>query len=327
MEHQLALLSGGLGVVLVISNVLLDQIGLPVPALPTLIVAGAVMSSSASTMTQLFLGATAACVIPDIGWYCAGRVYGGRVMKFLCRMSLSPDSCVSRTQVHFERWGAGALVVAKFVPGLALVAPPLAGATGMHWPRFLLCSALGAAIWVGTALATGVLLKAQIAALLPYLRQLGSTAVAVVALLLAAYIAFKWRERRGFIAALRMARISVDELYKLMAAGAAPVIVDVRSATARALEPRRLPGALMISLQEVAQQLGQLSRDREIVLYCTCPNEVSAARVAKILMSHGFKRVRPLHGGLDAWLAAGYAAEALPAATAKIGEHVCAPGD
>jgi membrane protein DedA with SNARE-associated domain/rhodanese-related sulfurtransferase len=268
-------------------------------ALPTLIVAGAVMSGSGASMMQLFVGASAACVIPDLGWYWAGRVYGGRVMKFLCRMSLSPDSCVSQTQVRFERWGAGAQVVAKFVPGLALVAPPLAGATGMRWLRFCLYSALGAVIWVGAALAAGAVLKPQIEALLPYPQQLGSIAVLVVALLLAAYITLKWRERRHFIAALRMARISVDELYKLMAAGSAPVIIDVRSATARALEPRRVPGALMITMQEVAQQLGQLPRDREIVLCCTCPNEVSAARVAQILIGHGFKRVRSLHGGLD----------------------------
>jgi membrane protein DedA with SNARE-associated domain/rhodanese-related sulfurtransferase len=318
MEHELALLSGGLGVVLVIINVLLDQIGLPVPAFPSLIVAGAVIANSGESAAELFLVATAACVIPDLGWYLAGRLYGGRVMKFLCRVSLSPDSCVSQTQLRFERWGAGALLVAKFVPGLALIAPPLAGATGMRWLRFVLYSALGAAIWVGAALAAGMLLKPQIERLLPYLHRVGSTAVVVIALLLAAYVTLKWRERRRFLSALRMARISVAELYELIAAGAAPVIVDVRSATARALEPRRVPGALSITIQEVAQQLEQLPRDREIVLYCTCPNEVSAAQVAKILISNGFERVRPLHGGLDAWLAAGYAAEAVPTAAATI---------
>jgi rhodanese-related sulfurtransferase len=111
---------------------------------------------------------------------------------------------------------------------------------------------------------------------------------------------------------LRMARINVAELYELIQAGASPVIVDVRSITARALEPRWIPGALHVPLPEVAHRLKELPRDREIVLYCTCPSEASAARVARILMNHGFKRVRPLFGGLDAWVAAGYDVEKSP---------------
>jgi rhodanese-related sulfurtransferase len=104
-----------------------------------------------------------------------------------------------------------------------------------------------------------------------------------------------------------MARISVAELYDLIQAGAAPVIVDVRSPTGRALEPRWIPGALHVPLQAVSEHIRELPRDKDIILYCTCPNEASAARVAQILVNNGFKKVRPLHGGLDAWIAAGYA--------------------
>jgi len=311
MQHTLAAFSGELGVVFVIVNVLLDQIGLPVPALPTLILAGAVAAHSPGSAAALFLGASTACVLPDLGWYVAGRRYGSRVMRFLCRISLSPDSCVSQTQLRFERWGASTLVFAKFVPGLGIIAPPLAGATGMRWPRFVVYSAVGAALWVGAALGAGMLLKPQVEYLLPRLQHIGVDAAAVIGIVLAAYIALKWWQRRRFFAALRMSRISVGELYQLVEAGAAPVIVDVRSATAQALNPRRVPGAISITIQEVDQRLQQLPRERDIVLYCTCPNEASAAQVAKILIKSGFKRVRPLHGGLDAWIAAGYAAEAL----------------
>jgi rhodanese-related sulfurtransferase len=170
-------------------------------------------------------------------------------------------------------------------------------------------SACAAALWVGSGLLAGVLFKSQIARLLEHLSAIGSIAGAGIAVLLAAYIAYKWWERSRFYRMLRMARISVADLYDLIQAGAAPVIVDVRSVTARALEPRWIPGALHVPLQDVAHRLKELPRDREIILYCTCPSEASAARVAKILMSHGFKRVRPLHGGLDAWVAAGYAVE------------------
>jgi membrane protein DedA with SNARE-associated domain/rhodanese-related sulfurtransferase len=301
------------GVLVVVANVLLDQIGLPVPAMPTLILAGAIAATSASSALDLFLGAVAACLIANVGWYLAGRRFGSRVMKLLCRISISPDSCVSDTQLRFERWGSGALVVAKFVPGLGLIASPLAGATGMNWLRFVLYTALGATIWVGAGLGTGMLLRPQIEDLLPSLRRLGSAAVALLVTLLVAYIAYKSYRRRQFYATLRMARISVTELYQLIEAGATPLIVDVRSATAHALEPRVIPGALRIPLSGIGDHLKQLPRERDIVLYCTCPNEASAAQVAKVLMNHGFKRVRPLHGGLDAWIAAGYSAEARPA--------------
>ncbi len=318
MPSTLVALSGQYGLTLVIANVLLDQIGLPVPAVPTLVLAGAVAVHDKAFVTELIAGAVLACMLPDSGWFLAGRIYGGQVMKTLCRISLNPDSCVSQTQLRFERWGAGALVAAKFVPGLAIIAPPLAGATGMGWLRFLLLSGAGAVLWVAAMVGAGALLEPQIEYLLPHLGRVGSMFGVVVGLLLIGYIGYKWRERRRFFAALRMARISVDELYQLMEAGAAPIIVDVRSATAQALEPRRVPGAISMTLQDVSQQLKRLSRDHEIVLYCTCPNEASAAQVARVLISHGFKRVRPLHGGLDAWIAAGYAVESLQAVEAPV---------
>jgi rhodanese-related sulfurtransferase len=222
---------------------------------------------------------------------------------------LEPDSCVSQTQIRFERWGINSLVIAKFIPGLAIIAPPMAGAMRIGWLRFVFLSTCGAVLWVGTGLVAGMLFKAQIARLLEHLSEIGGVAGAGVVILLAAYIAFKWWERSRFYKMLRMARISVADLYELIQEGAAPLIIDVRSITARALEPRWIPGALHVPLQDVARRLKELPRDRDIILYCTCPSEASAARVAKILMNHGFKRVRPLYGGLDAWVAAGYDVE------------------
>ncbi len=297
------------GLMIVFINVLVDQIGLPVPAVPTLIVAGAVAADGKLPFLELFACSVAACLMADCGWYLVGQKYGIRVLKTLCKISLEPDSCVSQTQVRFERWGTKSLVIAKFVPGLAIIAPPMAGALRIGWLRFGALSACGAVLWVGTALTAGMLFKSQIGRVLQHLNAIGSIAGAGAALLLAAYIAFKWWERSRFYKMLRMARINVADLYALMAAGASPVIIDVRSATARELEPRWIPGALHVPLPEVAQRLKELPRDREIILYCTCPSEASAARVAKILMNHGFKRVRPLYGGLDAWVAAGYEVE------------------
>jgi membrane protein DedA with SNARE-associated domain/rhodanese-related sulfurtransferase len=307
VAHPLLIAIGQYGVGVVVLNVLLDQIGLPLPAVPTLIVAGAVAAGGKMPLLPLFFGSVMACLMADCGWYLIGQRYGIRVLKTLCKISLEPDSCVSQTQTRFERWGVNSLVIAKFVPGLAIIAPPMAGALRIGWPRFILLSACGAILWVGSALLAGVLFRAQIERLLEHLSEFGSAAGAGLAMLLAVYIAYKWWERSRFYNMLRMARISVAGLYELIQAGAAPLIIDVRSVTARELEPRWIPGALHVPLEDVARQLQELPRDRDVILYCTCPSEASAARVAKILMNHGFKRVRPLLGGLDAWVAAGYA--------------------
>jgi membrane protein DedA with SNARE-associated domain/rhodanese-related sulfurtransferase len=307
--NQLTPLVGDYGLLVVVANVLLNQAGLPVPAVPTLIVAGAIAAGGNLALGWLFALCVLACVIADSGWFLVGRFYGMRILKLLCRISLEPDSCVSQTQTRFERWGINSLVIAKFVPGLAIIAPPLAGAMRVAWPRFIVLSAMGGMLWVGAGLAAGLLFQSQIGALLDHLRRIGGVAGALIAGLLAAYVLFKWWERARFLRTLRMARISVADLYQLMQAGARPTIVDVRSPTARALEPRWIPGAIHVPVDAVAEHIGRLPRDREIILYCSCPNEASAARVAKLLVNHGFKLVRPLHGGLEAWIAAGYDVE------------------
>jgi membrane protein DedA with SNARE-associated domain/rhodanese-related sulfurtransferase len=299
------------GLALIFANVLLDQLGLPTPAIPALVVAGALAADGRISAPWVFVIAFTATMLADITWFVAGRRYGGRVMKGLCWASLTPDSCVSQTQTLFERWGTKSLVVANFIPGFATIASPLAGAAGIGWLRFLLFSALGAFLWISAGMGTGLLFAAQLDQLLSELGSVGATALPIVGALLAAWVAYKWWERYRFLTMLRMARIDVHELYGLMNAGEAPLVVDVRTQTARTLEPRTIPGALHVPLGAVGQHVKDLPRDRDIILYCTCPNEVSAAEAAKLLMNGGFTRVRPLHGGLDAWIAAGYEVEPL----------------
>jgi len=296
-------------------NVLANQLGIPVPVIPTLLVAGAWVAQGTLSPAVLLTCAVLACVVADSVWFAAGRIYGNGVMKLLCRISLTPDSCVSDTQARFERWGSNVLLVAKFVPGLSLVAPPLAGATQMSWIRFLVFSALGSGVWLLAVLMSGVVFRHQIEQLLPHVADLGGRAVTVIAVLIAAYVTYKWWERKRFYAALRMARIDVGELYKLMGSGLGPLVVDVRSPTAVTLDPRRIPGALHIPLHDVEKHLKELPRDRDVIAYCTCPNEASAAQVAKMLMNNGFRKVRPLQGGLDAWVAAGYSVELIQVAS------------
>jgi membrane protein DedA with SNARE-associated domain/rhodanese-related sulfurtransferase len=322
----------GLGVVFL--NVLCTQLGLPLPAMPTLVVAGAMAAQGRLPATPLYALAVLACLIGDSVWYCAGRLYGARVMRVLCRISLTPDTCVSDTQASFERWGSKVLIVAKFVPGLGLVAPPLAGATRMGPVRFLAYSLLAALLWAGVGIMLGLLLRAQIARLWPVLASLGGVTLLLALVLLLAYILYKWWERYRFYRALNVARIDVGELHAQLRTPSPPVVLDVRSLTARTFETRRIPGALHVPVQSVNEHAPRLPRDRDIILYCNCPNEASAALAAKVLMSHGFRRVRPLRGGLDAWIAAGYqieevaappAGEPAPQLAASVGDSLSRP--
>ena len=293
------------GLALVFANVLLEQVGLPIPAVPTLIVCGALAAEGRISAAAVLGLAFLACKIGDGLWFVAGRLYGRRVLRFLCGISLSPDSCVRQTQTQFERWGGIALVAAKFIPGLSTVAPPLAGAMRYGWVRFTLLNSLGILVWAGLAIGAGMLFHAQVSALLVWLEELGRAAVALIVAVLCAYVSFKWWERRRLYKTLRVARITVDELRKLMGQARKPVIVDLR-AQLPGDERRSIPGAIVMDLAEVRNVRSGLPRDNDIVFLCDCPNEASAASAAKALMDLGYTRVRPLLGGLDAWIAAGY---------------------
>jgi membrane protein DedA with SNARE-associated domain/rhodanese-related sulfurtransferase len=297
------------GLALVFVNVLLERVGLPLPATPTLVISGAFAATGKLSASAILALALLGCVIGDSLWYLAGRYYGRRVMKFLCRVSLSPDTCVRATENRFERWGRLTLILAKFIPGLSTVVRPLAGAMRLPLGSFELLNGVGSLLWAGAALGTGMLFQTQIGALLLRLRDLGTIAGELTLVIVLLYVAYKWWERRRYNAALRLPRITVEELRELITDNNAPLIVDVRSALGRENDRRCIPGALEVSLDEISVRLAEFPEDREIVFYCACPNEASAALAARKLMDRGYSRVRPLRGGLDAWAAAGYDVE------------------
>jgi membrane protein DedA with SNARE-associated domain/rhodanese-related sulfurtransferase len=299
---QLSQLIHTYGVLIVFGTVLLEQIGLPIPAFPILIIAGAMAmdSDAGSTGWLLALAASVAgCLISDYFWFRAGRHYGKRILRLLCKISLSPDSCVSQTEDNFGRWGAKSLVVAKFIPGFNTIAPPLAGAMGTSTTRFLWLSTAGGLLWSGVGLGLGAWFHDSVDDVIAWFETLGSTALMVVGALLAMFVLLKYIERKRNLGAAKLPRISVDELKTLLEAGHDPLIVDARSVTARQLE-QGIPGALAYG-DAPARLMATLDRERHIVIYCSCPNDVTAAQVAKEFLNNGFHRARPLHGGLDAW--------------------------
>ena len=188
-------------------NVLLQQIGLPIPAVPTMIVAGALAAASRLSAPGVFTLAVLASVVADLLWYWAGRRYGYRVLKLLCRVSLSPDTCVRQTEGIFERYGFFSVVVSKFIPGFSTVAPPIAGALDMRLPSFLGAAFASAALWVGAAMGAGWLFRAQVNGVLAWMSENTALAAGIIGALLAAYVIVKawqrWRLAR-FVAASRI---------------------------------------------------------------------------------------------------------------------------
>ena len=307
MSHLINLIQEfGLG--LVFLNVLVEQAGLPVPAYPTLIVAGAYLAGDAPAILALLATGVAAAVSADTFWYVTGRRFGLRVLRTLCRISLSPDSCVSQTESIFMRFGATSMLFAKFVPGFASVSTAMAGAVGLRYWKFLLFDALGALLWVGVAIVLGGLFREAIADILDTLQALGEYGLVLVIVALAAYVASKWWRRRQFVQQLRMDRVSVDELRQMMDEDRAALILDVRSKLVQAASGR-IPGAYAIDMERIGEGLDGVAKDNEVIVYCACPNEASAVKVAQALKQAGFKRVRPLTGGIDAWIAAGHEIE------------------
>lgn len=315
MDHEIVALIAQYGLLLVFLNVLVEQAGAPVPALPTLVVAGALAASGQLSLSAVTLVALLGCLLSDLAWYWAGRRFGSGVLRTLCRISLSPDSCVHQSELQFERWRGQMLLIAKFVPGLSIVAPPLVGALGLRLSAFILLDGLGALLWAGAAIGLGYVFSAQVDSLLDDLGNAGMIALALVLGVLASYIVVKWWQRRRLLVALRMTRVTVAQLNDAIASGQAPVVVDVRSATSRRIDPRIVSGALLADLDHVEQAVHDIPLDRELVIYCNCPNEASSARAAKSLIARGYQHVHPLQGGLDAWGAAGYAVQRLPLIT------------
>jgi len=315
MAHEIIALMAQYGVLLVFLNVLVTQLGAPLPAVPTLVVAGSLAAAGgplalAGTMAAVVAG----CLLGDSFWYVAGRRYGAGVMRLLCRISLSPDSCVQRSELRFQRWRGQVLLVAKFVPGLSTVGSSLVGAMRLRWPAFMLFDGLGSLLWAALWTGLGYTFAASVDRVLSAVESAGTLAIQLLLALLVLYVLARWWQRRRLLHTLRMARITVDELHQAMRTERAPVVVDVRPEASRQLDTRVVPGALLVDAQGIDRTVHDIPLDRELVLYCNCPNEVSAARAAKVLIAQGYRRVRPLLGGLEAWDAAGYGVERLPGA-------------
>lgn len=304
----------GFGIVFL--NVLIEQLGAPIPAYPVLVVTGALEGSSLARLLWLTAIAVTAALIADVFWYHAGKTYGHRVLGRICRISLSPDACIRQTESVYGRWGAKSLLVAKFVPGFASIASALAGVVGTPLRTFVLFDTLGALIWVGSAVFLGSLFSSTVQDLLDVLTALGKWGLLLISIAFVVFVARKWWQRQRVVRSLKMPRISVQELAGLNAQGIHPTVIDVREPMLYGMG--HIPGAHSWTQRPEKGKpayhrlLPREQHQHGLVVYCDCPNEISAARVARQLQRAGFTNVRPLVGGLTAWEAAGLNVEAQP---------------
>lgn len=294
------------GLVAVAAAVLLHQLGAPLPSTPLLLLLGAESATRDGFAFRAFAAITGAAMVANAVWFWAGRRLGRRVLNALCVVSISPDTCVRQNELSFARRGVLTLLIAKFVPGLSMLAPPLAGALGMPTGRFLSWNLLGSAAWAAAGLLAGRVFHAQIDALLRGLSQLGGAALVLCAAVVAAYLAWRlWHRARVRRELNHFERLEPADVAALQQQGCHVVFVDVRGGPPAS----RIPGARHLDLGALGDAaLVGWPVEAEFVTYCACPNDVSAARAAQWLKARGYQ-ARVLRGGVDAWVRAGLALE------------------
>jgi len=298
------------GALAVFLSVLVTQLGAPVPAAPMLLLAGSQVAAGVISFGSVFLAAVAAVLISDGLWFVLGRHYGRRLLTRLIRVSLSLDSGIRKAHAWFERYGAPLLLVAKFIPGLGLIASPLLGTTKIDRRVFFSWDIAGGAIWSGTWLAGGTLFGTELARMIALVSAQGVTVVEGLLAIAAVFAAYRWIQRRRFRRWLEHVRISPQQLDAMMRSERPPVILDARPQVVRHGEPHGIPGAITIDLAS-PEKVDEALLEHDLVVYCVCPNEATAKRISQQMRQKGFRRVRALKGGLDAWEHQGYPVEPL----------------
>jgi membrane protein DedA with SNARE-associated domain/rhodanese-related sulfurtransferase len=286
--------------------VLVEQLGIPLPATPMLLAAGGLSATGQLSFPAALLAGLFATLAADSTWFFVGRRYGHHVLRVLCKLSMEPTVCVRRTQNSFGRRRGATLLIAKFVPGLATLAAPVAGQNGMDYREFLLFDGMGAVLWLGTILALGRFFGDLLKRDPSLLNWAGRFSGALLVLGIVAFFVARIIRRRMVIKSLVAARLEPTELKRQLDAGEPVYIVDLRHPLELLPDPFTLPGAIHFSPDALAARAQEIPRDRDIVLFCTCPSEATAAKTAMALRKLGIERVRPLRGGYDEWKRLGF---------------------
>jgi membrane protein DedA with SNARE-associated domain/rhodanese-related sulfurtransferase len=295
------------GYIVIFVAVFIEQIGLPIPSGPVLLAAGGLVGFHRLSVGPALALAVAASLICDSLWFALGRRRGSSVLKFVCRVSIEPESCVSKTHSVYLRYGPESLLISKFLPWFGTLGPPLAGMFNLAIWKFLLIDAGGALLWAGAYIGSGWLFRRQLKDVVVALSRFGAwlglaVGAAVVAYLIAKAVRI-WRNFRAY----RLHRITPRELKQWMEAGEPVVVVDLRADFER--REGCIPGALAVAYQNLDSLL-PVAGARDVVFYCSCPDEITSVRAALRLKRHGVTNLHALQGGFSGWRELGFPVEA-----------------
>jgi len=306
------------GYLLLFAWVLVEQFGIPLPATPVLLTAGGLSAQHQISFAAALLVGISACMVADTTWFLIGRRYGHHVLRILCKLSMEPTICVRRTQDSFGRNRGVMLMFAKFVPGLATLAAPVAGENGMSLSSFLLFDGIGAVIWLSALLGAGRLFGDALKRDPSLMDWAGRFSGALLFLAIAGWFVWRVYRRRMVLRKLVQSRLEPEELKAQLDAGEQVYIVDLRHPLELLAEPFTLPSAMHFSPDALAARHLEIPRDRDVVLFCTCPSEATAAKTAMTLHKLGIERVRPLRGGYDEWKRLGFPLDTVPPVQAVV---------
>lgn len=285
---------------IVFANVLAEELGFPIPAYPTMMMAGAVVHQAGGSLLILLAVCVGAALLADLAWYQLGKRVGGPMIRTLCRISLEPDTCVAATRGSYQRWGPASLVFAKFITGFATLATAMAGEARTRLRTFLFFDLCGALLWSGIAIGLGVVFSDALNEALATLEALGAWSLVLLGAAGSAFVGYKLWQRKRFKRMIEIERIGIDELRVLLCESSPPMLIDVRSEADRR-HRGMIPGAIAVALDGPLPEIVA----SEVVVYCACPDDASAALLARRLSQSVRVRVRPLRGGVDSWVAAG----------------------
>jgi membrane protein DedA with SNARE-associated domain/rhodanese-related sulfurtransferase len=290
-----------------------EAIGVPVPGAVALVAGGAAVAAGVLYGPVAWWFAVLAMLVADSMLYALGSYTGWTILKFLCRISVDPETCVLRAAESFYRRGRPTLIVAKFIPGVSTMAAPLAGSMKMPFFQFLGLDFLGASIYALAYGAVGFVFRDFVAKIVSGFREAGHAVEIVIVLAVLGFIGYRaslyWKHRGDRV----VPRVQVSELMKkLKAEGPGQIVLgDVRSHGYYGVGSVRIPGSIRIEPNNLSLEIKKFPRDKDMYLYCTCRNEATSASVAHLLRQDGFNAF-VITGGLAAWRKAGNPLETVP---------------